>query len=306
MTPLKLGIIVLLGLCTIALLVYIILTIYCSAHWREKHRWNSYYRKGYHEEKMQDKESGFEIVEQLLPENAKSPSNKIFSVSLYGTHDKYFQGTMALVDQCAKVCPEWTVRVYLHDQVSPDWRKQLLAAGCEVTIVADDLVEPGNSSGAFWRFMPLSEPNTTFFALDVDEPLAATFVKHLNAWEDKSQDYPFARLCYGTKKTVSNVVWPEECFVAGKFGRYGGDPTTVIDADTIQKYPHRSTFGSDEVFLYDILAPVAFRHGLYTGYLSNTNQSFSGLKLWPKALKHSGKWTLPPKGERRVHNSVLK
>ncbi len=146
---------------------------------RHKHRMRCMYVKDY-ERRMQP-ESTFRVVEKL---NEQS-SDRLFSVSLYGTHEKYINGVKALAQQCRQEFPDWAFRVYLHDQ-SRQWIDPLVNLGCEVVLVADAYVKPGNSSGAFWRYLPACEP-VTFFCLDVDEAMPPKLITALRFWYPRRQ-----------------------------------------------------------------------------------------------------------------------
>lgn len=269
---------VLLFLSVCVLGLYVGITLY-SCRGRETHRWRSFYEPGYHTKMMKSNEPPFEITSTY---NVRETDKKIISLSLYGTHDKYFNGCLALVDECAVKLPGWIVRVYLHDQVPGQWMGELVKKGCEVFVVHDECVVPGNSAGAFWRFMPVCDPNVTFIALDVDEPLVEGLVEHVNLWLNMP-DYPYFRYCVGVGGAQSNIVWPKYHLVAGKFGRKAGVSDTA--ERTITHYAHRSTFGSDEVFLYDIVSKRAVEAGLYTAYRTNTHKRMASMSLWPDQMK---------------------
>jgi hypothetical protein len=251
----------------------VVITIVVFSTNRDNFRANCFYRPGYYEKLA--KESGFHVYEQF---NYSPDDKKIISISLYGDHAKYFDGVDKLIVECREKLPDWKCRIYLHDKVSLKRREKLIDTGVQVFIVSDNMIKPGNSAGAFWRYMPATEP-VTFVCLDVDEAIAEGMVYAIKTWYDQRDQYPYMRYNYGTTGAMSNFFWPYSHIVGGKWGKSEKFP---IDPKTIMQANHRSTFGSDEAFLYFTVAPLAFDTGLLTFFTNTTFSRLSHVTLWPE------------------------
>lgn len=258
------------------ILLSVLLVIWLGVTWglsmapREAYRFSRYYLpSGY----VPPHEPGFRVLEELGPCSDKP----IVSMSLYGTNPKYVQGTIQLLQDLKEQLPEWQPRVYAHDQLSSELVNRLLDQGAEVYRVHDKLVAPGNSAGMFWRFLPAAD-NVTFICLDVDEPLAPGLVDAVHAWYPVRHDWPYFRYNYGQDGWPSNIIWPQHCFVGGKWGMA---ETVNIARDMIEEPGHRTSFGSDEVWLAYYVAPEALKHGLWSGYYKLWHQYASYIQLWP-------------------------
>lgn len=193
------------------------------------------------EEKFWDKvvnnntEPGFKIVTSY---NVDKTHTNIISYSLYGTANKYFNKIENNIDIVRTNLPLWKVRVYIHDKVAKEIVDRLISTGSQVFIVTDSMVKPGNSAGAFWRFLPLVE-DMNVVVLDIDDGISVYIPKIQKFFENEEKPYI---------STVWKSPWPIQ-HVQAKLIFKKSVLTLPFKADTIMTYPHRSTFGSDEIFL---------------------------------------------------------
>ena len=257
------------------LIVYFSFSVNMATSKREKFRFNCFFRPGYYENKLKDQEPSFRIVEKL---NFDESERKILSLSLYGTHEKYFKGTENLIQQCKELLPGWKVRIHLHDKVESKVRKRLLETDAQIFIIEDPLVEPGNSSGAFWRYLPACDP-VSFVCFDVDEVVAPGFAKAIKHWYDQRHEYPYLKFNYGVDGSMSNIFWPKDHIVGGK---WGNSESEQIDMTLITNHGHRSTFGADEAFLYFEISPIATKQGIMTFYPKKEFKLLANLHFWPR------------------------
>lgn len=198
-------------------------------------RLNSYYVDDYYYQHIVDQEPGFEIIDTY---NYDKDQENIISYSLYGNNPKYFDPAIRNIIKLQKKLPQWVVRIYLHENVGEKFRNKLVETGSQVFIVRDPLVKPGNSSGMFWRFLPLCE-NVNCVIYDADEEITQkkidTIVKFFS--QNKKQI-----------RTAWTWPWPTTHICGGIIYKKK-ELKLPITQHMIKNYPHRTTFGSDEIFL---------------------------------------------------------
>ena len=122
----------------------------------EKFRPKAFFKRGYlnNYTKTIPPNIPFEIIKKY---NTDDSVQNVISYSLYGNNPKYFKPLEDNIQKIKQYLPGWKMRVYLHDKVPRKIRKELVDFKIEVFIVKDKHVQPGNSAGAFWRFLPLTE-----------------------------------------------------------------------------------------------------------------------------------------------------
>lgn len=201
----------------------------------ENFRSKAFFKKGYYKDKLKSPEPSFNIIKMY---NYSASDQNIISYSLYGNNPKYFDPVHNNIKIVKKSLPKWTVRIYLHDKVSADFRDKLIETGMQVFIVQDPIVKPGNSAGAFWRFLPLCEDvNTVIF--DADDNITKTQIKRITRFFNQSK-YLI--------RTSWTWPWPNTHIMAGLIYKKK-ELKLPFGKDYIMNYPRRSTFGSDEIFL---------------------------------------------------------
>ena len=276
--------------CIVVLLAYIAFTVRMLVTKRDYFRFMSYYGPRHYSNVLTNHaEPGFTIAKQPPYSGNRNP---FISVSIYGTHRKYYDGLNQLIQQVSDHLPGWSVRVYCHNKVSEMYQAQLTThQHIELFTVHDPLVVPGNSSGAFWRFMPATELGRRFVVLDIDETITPRVLKAIQVWRESK--LPYFRFNCGVQncKYPSNFIWPEDCWCAG---RWGCDGTVSIPSQYIQQFPHRTTFGADECWLKFVMSPFSKTHGLCTVYPSKTHHLLSRVHLWkPQTLPKDSVWNIP-------------
>lgn len=176
----------------------------------------------------------------------KNNNEQIFALSLYGNNPKYFNGAKKIIEETKRV-PGWTLRIYCHDKFDSDNIQYLINnTQIETYMVHDDSPSTGNSSGAFWRFMPLSE-NITFITLDADERnIFPERPEVLDTW--LNSDRGFLRLLGCQYPWAKVHIW------AKYFGRKKG--YGMVSPEQITHFPIRSPYGSDELCLQSLALPL--------------------------------------------------
>jgi hypothetical protein len=216
--------------------------------WRRKHRWNVSFTPGYYLEYLAaHPERPFEIVGAPV-----LPSKRVVSYSLYGNHPKYMRYMSRNFDQIREKLPGWKARVYLHEGSSSQWREALTRSDVDLFIVRDPEVVPGNSAGAFWRFLPLCEDDVDCIVMDADNKLT-------DALTDKIRKF-FSATGGAVIRHDNTFPWPVEAIRATDMFKKK-EFRLPFTTEQLCCYPHRSTFGSDEAFLLAEVAPHAELQG---------------------------------------------
>ena len=186
----------------------------------------------------------FTIVQRY---NVNPEDKNIISASIYGTNPIYYNGLDKVIQLVMDKYKNWRMRVYCHDKAPPQYINKLISnPHIQVFIVHDEMVIPGNSAGAFWRFMPLSEEGINFISVDADDDFIIFPPEVLDKWlmSDKDAIRAFLNLHFFYGKT----------HVCAKY--FGCKSTIKMNPHEITHYKLRDRFGSDELFLSRVLYPL--------------------------------------------------
>ena len=207
----------------------------------ENFRYRVFFEEGFWDKiKKLPSEEPFEIVKKI---NTHIDSDNIISYSLYGNNPKYYKYLDENIQYVNKFLPDWVIRIYLHDKVDQKLVKELEKKNIQIYIVHDNLVVPGNSAGAFWRFLPLCEDKNVIIK-DIDDNF------------DESNNYRIVNNFFTNSdkkiKYASGFPWPFNHIQAKNIYKKK-EYKIPLKEEEIINYFHRSTFGSDEIFLSKIL-----------------------------------------------------
>jgi len=220
-----------------------------GAH-RKRLRWRVAFEPGFYQQhlKAQPPERPFVVVGAPV-----RPADRVVSYSLYGTNPKYMRYMQGNLDVIRDDLPGWRARIYLHEGAPREWRDHLERDGVDLFVVRDRHVVPGNSAGAFWRFMPLCEPGVDCVVMDADNPLTPPLVREIKEF--------FAHAGGAVVRHDNTFPWPVEAIRATDVFKKRA-LRLPFDGEQLRRYPHRSTFGSDEAFLLAEVAPHLERQGV--------------------------------------------
>ena len=244
----------------LGIIIILLVTLFIVCHlgklefWanrRSNFRYKAYYKKGYYKNALETIRNKPFKVESF--HNLKHNDN-IMTASIYGNHPKYFDGLAKLIDNM-KALPNWTFRIYCHNKCPPEYIKNLINnTEIETFIMEDEEIEPGNSAGMFWRFLPLSE-DVTFISLDVDEDnILLKDPEILDIWLRSD--------CSILRTAIPGYPWPKTHFCGSYFGKKKG--SFIFDPEFIMNFPVRKTFGTDEIFLQYAILPLIRKHKVLT------------------------------------------
>ena len=130
--------------------------------------------------------------------------SKIISFSLWGDKDIYTEGALWNARIAPKIYPGWETVFFIGEGVPLD-----IVAGLEV--LADQVVLKGDtpeSERAFWRFSPMTKPNTITIFRDCDSRLNEREKAAVDDWLNSDKQFH-------SMKDHPAHVWP---FMAGMWG----------------------------------------------------------------------------------------
>ncbi len=104
-------------------------------------------------------------------------ASRIISMSLWGTDPMYTRGAIENARLAPLVYPSWTLRIYCDK--TTNCRDELRKLGCDVRLA----VNLGGFHGAFWRFLPASEPGVdALIVRDTDSRLNCREASAVAEW----------------------------------------------------------------------------------------------------------------------------
>jgi len=127
------------------------------------HHRNSLFNEGYYKNFISySKEQPFKI-ERIY--NRKK-SDKLICYSLYGNNrERYFKYIKKNIETQKKYLPDWTSRIYIHNRVDKKFMEELRNMDIELYVIDDKHIVPGNSAGAFWRFLAILEDKDVIYRI---------------------------------------------------------------------------------------------------------------------------------------------
>lgn len=186
-------------------------------------------------------EAPFRVVE--FPEYFPPTGTGAIVFSIFGTNRRrYFE---PLLRNLKVPVPGWHFRVYIHEACC-EWIQSIRGLPNVYLYQVHDTHASGTGcGGAFWRFLPLCEPVDTII-LDSDDVLHVRTL--LKTWSGLQADGRYSG------QVTSVCPWPREHIQAKGIYRKA-ELTVPFSAHFICSYPHRSSYGSDEVFTTLEIAP---------------------------------------------------
>lgn len=186
-------------------------------------------------------EAPFRVVE--LPELAPPTLSGAIVYSIFGTNrQRYFE---PLLKNLSTPVPGWHFRVYIHEACR-EWIQAIRGLPQVYVYQVQDHHTSGlGCSGAFWRFLPLCEPVDTII-LDADDSLNVGALSKTWSRLQASDRY--------LGQVTSVCPWPREHIQAKGIYRKAA---LAVPFSTlfVCAYPHRSSYGSDEIFTTLEIAP---------------------------------------------------
>lgn len=169
--------------------------------------------------------------------------NKIVSISVWGSNPQYCIGAIKNAEIVKKLLPEWKCRIFVNDSVPIKYQKILYTMdNVEIAEVDSD-----DTYGMFWRFYSMfeSEDNISI-SRDSDSRITEREVRCLNEWLKSDKKFSIIR------DHERHYDWP---MMGGMWGMKGMLDDRVYDF--MKKYSEYHQYAIDQVFLKDVVWPIA-------------------------------------------------
>lgn len=178
--------------------------------------------------------------------------NKIISISVWGDNPRYCLGAVKNAHLAKDLMPEWKCRVFVDDTV-PIYNRLLIKSVSNVELVEVDYKEV---FGAFWRFYSMfdSEDNITIFR-DSDSRISEREVRCVNEWIESDKKFSIIR------DHGCHYEWP---MLAGMWGIRGCLDESYLNK--MNEYSNKYFWTSDQVFLTDVIWPLAKDNSMIHGF----------------------------------------
>ena len=192
-----------------------------------------------------------------------SPKKRIVSFSLFGTNPLYLEGALRNVQLLPSVYPGWIARIYVSQEISPEFCRRFSGAGAEVI----QKQRVGLVDGTFWRFLPASESDIEAVVIrDVDSRVTLREFAAVEEWLASGKTIHIMRDHPSHQTTI----------LAGMWGCRGGSIPDM--PKLIKKWGLWSKKGLDQGFLRDVIYPRfrndCFVHSDYCEYHGESAHPF--------------------------------
>lgn len=141
----------------------------------------------------------------IPPMVLNQPERNVISFSLWGNKQRYLKGALENVLAARFLYPGWRCRFYCGEDVSKDFRTDLLADG------ADLILMPGPQNiyeGLFWRFYVADDPNIDrYLVRDSDSVLSVRERAAVSEWLESKTHFHIMRDAYTHTELILAGLW---------------------------------------------------------------------------------------------------
>lgn len=190
--------------------------------------------------------------------------SKIISMSLWGSNPQYCLGAIKNVQISKELMPDWKCRIFVDNSVPLKYQQKFFKM--DNVEVAE--IESNNLYGMFWRFYSMFQNDEDIvISRDSDSRLSERELKCLNEWIESDRKFSII------KDHDRHYDWP---MLGGMWGMKGKLDDSIIEI--METYAQNHTYAIDQVFLKDIIWPIAEKdcliHGFReTGWMKETRDS---------------------------------
>ena len=178
--------------------------------------------------------------------------NKIISISIWGSKSQYCIGAIKNAQLAKKLMPEWKCRMFVDDTVPVEYQNQL--SDMDNVEVAE--VDCDGTYGMFWRFYPMFESDKNIcISRDSDSRITEREVRCLKEWLESDKKFSIIR------DHERHYDWP---LMGGMWGMRGMMDSSVYDL--MQKYSEHHQYAIDQVFLKNVVWPLAQNDCIIHGF----------------------------------------
>jgi hypothetical protein len=220
---------------------------------------------------------------------------KVVSFSLWGCDPKYWVGALRNAQLVREIYPGWTARFYVHENVAPHIRRELIAAGAQV----EEMTGPGDWTGLVWRYLAIEDPAVSVAVFrDCDSRLTVREQSAVNEWllsgralhvmrDHPRHVFPIMGGMWGVR--CSGARWIPALLRSQGLGAYYQADQLLLAREVWPRLKHdcieHDEFGSGRAF------PMLRTDDQFVGqiYSSEGEPCMSGIRSLRAALKRLGK-----------------
>ena len=178
---------------------------------------------------------------------------KIISISVWGSNPSYSIGALKNIELAQQIFPEWTCRIFVDGTVPTHYVEQML----EYTNVELAQLDNDHLYGAFWRFYSMFQnEDDIVISRDSDSRLSIREKKCIDEWLESDKKFSIIRDHH------RHYDWP---MLAGMWGMRGKLNDEVFSL--MEKYAQTHSYTVDQVFLKDVVWPIAEKDSIIHGFL---------------------------------------
>lgn len=178
---------------------------------------------------------------------------KIISISVWGNNPSYSIGALKNIELAQQIFPDWICRIFVDGTVPTNYVEKML----EFPNVELAQVEDSDVFGAYWRFYSMFQNDDDIvISRDSDSRLSERELRCVNEWLNSDKKFSIIR------DHERHYDWP---MLAGMWGMKGKLDDNIFSL--MENYSRHHFYTSDQIFLKDIVWPIAEKDSTIHGFL---------------------------------------
>jgi len=178
-------------------------------------------------------------------------TKKVISFSLWGDKTKYTHGALNNAIYAKTIYPEWTLRMYVREDVPFQIVEKLNDLGVEIV---PKPLGGGDWRGLFWRFEVADDPDVSRFIIrDTDSIVNWREKAAVDEWIESGQAFHCMRDNVAHNKPILGGMW-------GSVGGVLSNVTTSYESYCKHLGDNIGNRGPDQVYLEKFIWPLVKKH----------------------------------------------
>lgn len=177
---------------------------------------------------------------------------KVISISVWGDNPQYLIGALKNVELAKQIFPDWICRIFIDGTVPNDFIEEIEKnSNVELAQIDND-----KFYGMFWRFYSMFQnEDDIVISRDSDSRLSKREKKCIDEWLESDKTFSIIR------DHDRHYDWP---ILGGMWGMKGKLDDNILEI--MERYALTHTYAIDQVFLKDIIWPIAENNCLIHGF----------------------------------------
>lgn len=178
---------------------------------------------------------------------------KIISISVWGKNASYSIGALKNIQIAQELFPDWICRIFVDGTVPTHYVEKML----EFPNVELAQLDNDHLYGMFWRFYSMFQnEDDIVISRDSDSRLSVREKKCIDEWLESDKKFSIIRDHH------RHYDWP---MLGGMWGMKGKLNDDVFSS--MEKYAQTHSYAVDQVFLKDVVWPIAEKDCIIHGFL---------------------------------------